>query len=370
MDLSLTETQQLIRDSARDVVHNDFAKEVLLTLDEQPIPMTDALWRKTAQLGWMGMVIPEAYGGTGNSLTDVAVLFEELGRGPVPGPFFSSGVLGALIVLNTGNETQKKAWLPEIALGERIVALAVTEKRYGWSPNHISMSARTVGSGYMLSGTKLFVHDAASATDLLVMAHTETGLSLLRVDARAPGVVIRVLPGFLSGVAEVTFKDVPGELLGKEGEAWGDFETALNSAIPIFCAYKVGACEALFDMSVDYSRERTQFGQPIGKFQRVQDHIIHIVNFLDAARWPTYEALWKLDTGKNATSSVHMAKALASDGYLRACDYTHEVHAGIGVMREYGLTLHTKMSRSLYHCLGAPRHHRKLMEQALGLVPA
>ena len=81
MDLSLTETQQLIRDSARDVVHNDFAKEVLLTLDEQPAPMTDALWRKTAQLGWMGMVIPEAYGGTGNSLTDVAVLFEELGRG-------------------------------------------------------------------------------------------------------------------------------------------------------------------------------------------------------------------------------------------------------------------------------------------------
>ena len=370
MDLSLTETQQLIQDSTRDVVRNSFAKDVLLSLDDRPVPMTDTLWREAAELGWMGMAIPEAYGGTGNSLTDVAVLYEELGRGPVPGAFFSSGVLGALTVMNTATEAQKSAWLPEIATGDRIMALAITEKRYGWSPNHVAMEAKLVDGSYVLNGTKLFVHDAASATDLLVMARTETGPSLLRVDAKAPGVAIRVLPGFLSGVTEVTFENVSGELFGTEGAAWSGFDTALRSAIPILCAYKVGACQALFELSVEYSRERTQFGQPIGKFQRVQDHIIHIVNYLDAARWPTYEALWKLDTGQDAASSVHMAKALASDGYLRACDYTHEVHAGIGVMREYGLTLHTKMSRSLYHCLGAPKHHRKRMEHALGLVPA
>lgn len=373
MDFSLTETQLLIQDSTRDCVRNSFGKDVLLGLDDQPVPMSDALWREAAQLGWMGMAIPEEFGGTGNNMTDVAVLFEELGRGPVPGPFFSSGVLGALTVLHTGSDAQKAAWLPSVATGDRILALAVTEKRYGWSADHIAMEATADGSDYRLTGTKLFVHDAASATDLLVLARTGSGLSLLRVDAKAPGVAIRVLPGFLSGVTEVTFENVrvPGhDLLGAEGAAWAGFDAALRHAIPILCAYKVGACQALFELSVDYSRERTQFGQPIGKFQRVQDHIIHIVNFLDAARWTTYEALWKLDTGQDAASSVHMAKVLASDGYLRACDFTHEVHAGIGVMREYGLTLHTKMSRSLYHCLGAPKYHRKRMEGALGLLPA
>ncbi|NKB58422.1 MAG: hypothetical protein GKS00_19010 [Alphaproteobacteria bacterium] len=371
MDLSLTETQQLIQDSTRDFVRNDYTKEVLLDLDEMPEPLTKELWTKVSQLGWMGMAIPEKYGGTGNSLTDVAVLYEELGRGPVPGPSFSSGVLGALTLLNTASPAHKEAWLPEVASGERILALAVTEKRYGWSPGHIEMTAKQDGGDYVLTGTKLFVHDAASATDLLVLAKTESGLSMLRVDANIPGVSIRVLPGFLSGVTEVTFDNVkvPGEdLIGTEGAAWASFDAALRSAIPVLCAYKVGACQALFELSVAYSRERTQFGQPIGKFQRVQDHIIHIVNYLDAARWTTYEALWKLDTGQDAASSVHMAKVLASDGYLRACDFTHEVHAGIGVMREYGLTLHTKMSRSLYHCLGAPKYHRKRMEGALGLT--
>ena len=123
-------------------------------------------------------------------------------------------------------------------------------------------------------------------------------------------------------------------------------------------------------MSVNYARERTQFGQIIGRFQRVQDHVIHIVNYLDAARWTTYEALWKLDTDADAAASIHVAKSVASESYMSACDFAHEVHAGIGVVREYGLTLHTKMSRSLYHCLGAPRFSPQAAGNALGLVPS
>jgi alkylation response protein AidB-like acyl-CoA dehydrogenase len=120
-------------------------------------------------------------------------------------------------------------------------------------------------------------------------------------------------------------------------------------------------------MSVEYSRTRRQFGTPIGRFQRVQDHIINLVNQLDAARWTTYEALWKLDSGRPAAASVHMAKAVASEAYLKACDSGHEVHAGIGVVREYGLTLHTKMSRTLYHFLGDPTYHKRKLGDALEL---
>jgi alkylation response protein AidB-like acyl-CoA dehydrogenase len=119
-------------------------------------------------------------------------------------------------------------------------------------------------------------------------------------------------------------------------------------------------------MAVAYSRTRVQFGQPIGRFQRVQDHIIGMVNQLDAARWTTYEALWKLDTGRPAIAGVHLAKAVTSEAYLKVCDGAHEVHAGVGVIREYGLTLHTQRSRALYHLLGDARYHRRRLADALG----
>jgi alkylation response protein AidB-like acyl-CoA dehydrogenase len=163
MDLSLDETQQLIQESARDFVRADCNKDVLLDLDRRPQRMMDGLWQKMAALGWTGMAIPEAYGGTGNAMTDVAVLFEELGTGPVPGPLFSSAVLGACILLEAASDGQKKAWLPQVASGERVLALAATEAQYGWAPEQIRLAARRDGGGYRLAGTKLFVHARASA---------------------------------------------------------------------------------------------------------------------------------------------------------------------------------------------------------------
>ena len=373
MDLSLNDTQQLISESARDFVKGDCGRDALLKIDRNPHAVMDGLWQKMSELGWTGMAIPEQYAGTGNSMTDVAVLCEELGVGPVPGPLFSSAILCARILLEGANESQKQAWLPKIADGSRIFALAATEAQYGWSEESIRLTAKSEGRDYVLSGTKLFVHDALYATDLLVLARTQAGggPSLLHVDARAPGVSVRTLDGFLHGICEVRFDNVRAsgaDLVGAPGAGWGAYERAALAAIPALCAYKVGGCKEVYELSANYSRERSQFGQTIGRFQRVQDHIIHIVNYLDAARLTTYEALWKIDGGLDARASVHMAKSVASESYMRACDFAHEVHAGIGVMREYGLTLHTKMSRSLYHCLGAPKLHRRRLEHALGLV--
>jgi alkylation response protein AidB-like acyl-CoA dehydrogenase len=345
---------------------------VLVKLDRNAGETMSALWPKVAALGWAGMAIPEQYGGTGNSLTDVAVLFEELGTGPVPGPLFSSGVLCAQIILEAASAAQKAQWLPGIAGGERVAALALTETQYGWTPERVRMAARPAGSDLVLTGTKVMVHDALHATDLLVPVRIDgsAALSLVRVDAKAKGVSLRALEGFLTSVCEVVFDGVrvgKDDILGEPGNAWTALERALKRAVPVLCAYKVGGCRAVFDMSVEYTRERSQFGQAIGRFQRVQDHVIQIVNFLDAARWTTYEALYKLDGGLDADGSVHMAKSVASESYLRACDFGHEVHAGIGVVREYGLTLHTKMSRTLYHCLGAPKEHRRALEKVLKL---
>jgi alkylation response protein AidB-like acyl-CoA dehydrogenase len=133
----------------------------------------------------------------------------------------------------------------------------------------------------------------------------------------------------------------------------------------LLAAYQVGGCARLLELAVDYSATRVQFGVPIGRFQRVQDHVVRLVNALDAARWSTYEAIWRLDSGRPAAVSVSLAAALASEGYMEAANAAHEVHAGIGSDPAFGLTLFTQMSRSLYHYLGGPRWHRRRLGDLL-----
>jgi alkylation response protein AidB-like acyl-CoA dehydrogenase len=375
MDLGLTEAQELLKTAAADFVQQEYNKELLVELEKSPTGITPELLRKTADLGWFGILIPEEYGGSGRSLTDAAVLFEELGRGPTFGPHFSSSILGALTVLHGGTAEQKQALLPQVATAEALLTVAATEPQYGWRPEAVQMQASQQNGEYVLHGVKLFVHDAQIATHLVCAVRTapangsNAGITLLVVPTDTAGVSVRSLSGWMGQIDEVRFDNarVPASaVLGSAGQGWEALEAAIMQAIPILCAYKVGSCQAVYEMSVEYSRTRVQFGQPIGRFQRVQDHIIGIVNNLDAARWTTYEALWKLDAGRDAVSSVHLAKAVTSEAYLKVCAGGHEVHAGVGVISEYGLTLHTQRSRALYHLLGDARMHRHKLADAMG----
>ena len=372
MDLSLTESQEMLRSSARTFVEREAPRHVIVALQSAESSLVPELWRKACEAGWLGILVPAEYGGSESSLTDAAVLYEELGRGPLPGPFFSSGVLGALTAMEAGSEEQRRLILPRVASGETVLSVAITEPNASWGAPGVTLRAQRVGNRYRLDGTKLFVSDATAATDLIVALRTGDGpgdVSLFLVDARAPGVRARCLPGFLSWQCEVTFDgvEVPATQLlgGRENQGWAALERVLLRALPVLCSYMVGGCQAVFDLSVAHSRERVQFGVPIGRFQRVQDHIIRLVNHLDAARWTTAEALWKLDTGRPAAAAVHMAKAVSSESYLEACNAAHEVHAGQGSLTEYGLAAHTQMSRTLFSYLGDPRWHKRRMTDAL-----
>jgi len=372
MDLALTENQEMLRTAARTFVEREAPRHVIVEMQKRDVGLEPELWRKAARLGWLGMLVPEEHGGSGGSLADAAVLHEELGRGPLPGPFFASGVLGALLVREGGTAAQRRRLLPGIASGERVVSVAITEPNASWGPQGVTLVPQRVGAGYRLDGTKLFVADANAATDLIVVARTGDAagdLGLFVVDAKARGVSTRRLPGFLSWQCEVTLDQVEvgaSDLLGERtGHGWAALERALEQALPVLCAYMVGGCQQVYEMSVAHSQTRVQFGVPVGRFQRVQDHIVALVNHLDGARWTTAEALWKLDTGQPATAAVHLAKAMASEGYLEACNFAHEVHAGQGSLMEYGLAAHTQMSRTLFHYLGDPRWHKRRMADAL-----
>jgi alkylation response protein AidB-like acyl-CoA dehydrogenase len=371
MDLSLTEPQEMLRAAVRSFVEREAPRHALVAAQRDGTRLASELWRKASALGWPGMLVAAEHGGSESSLTDAAVLFEELGRGPVPGPFFSSGVLGALTVAEAATPAQRRAILPAVARGETVLSVAITEPSASWGPQGVTLHARRTGDRYRLDGVKVFVGDATLATHLVVVVRTGErpgDLGLLLVDA-APGVRARRLPGFLAGQDEVTFEglEVPvTNLLGDSATGgWAALERALQRAWPVLCSFMVGGCQAVFEMSVAHSQQRVQFGVPIGKFQRVQDHVIRLVNHLDAARWTTAEALWKLDTGRPAVDAVHLAKAVSSEGYLEACNAAHEVHAGQGSLTEYGLAAHTQMSRTLFAYLGDPRWHKRRMADAL-----
>jgi alkylation response protein AidB-like acyl-CoA dehydrogenase len=372
MDLTLSETQQMLKNAVQEFIEHEAPKSVIVALQDSEAGLPPAKWRAAADLGWLGVLVPATYGGSGLSLTDAAVLFEELGKGPLPGPFFQSGVLGALTLVEGGSEAQKTAILPRVAEGRDILTLPITEPDNSWGPQGIQLRPEQSRGGYVLNGVKLFAPDAVAATHFLLpvrTGETTNDISLLIVDAKTSGVSVRNLPGFISWQAEVRFDNVlvPPEALlgGRENTGWATLERAMEKALPVLCAYAVGGCQAVYEMSVAYSQTRMQFGVPIGRFQRVQDHIIRLVNHLDAARWTTYEALWKLDAGQPAAASVHLAKAVASESYLEACNAAHEVHAGVGSAHEYGLVQHTKMSRTLFHYLGDPKWHKRRMADAL-----
>ena len=370
----------MLKAAARRLVSQEYPKEVLLQIASPDETSPLEPWGQLASTGWLGILIPQQYGGEGGSFTDAGVLFEELGRGPVPGPHLTSAVLSALAILEGGTEQQKRDWLPRIASGEMRLVPAITERDYGWDERDVRTVAATDGDGLRVNGAKAYVFDGETASHYLCAVRSEdTGdVGLVVVPADTPGVHARNLPGFAWNLAEVRLDNVSvhstgsgraesGILGGNIAGGWGAWQRGVTNAIPVISAYQVGGCQAVYEVSVEYSRTRIQFGTPIGRFQRVQDQVIALVNHLDAARWTTYEALWKLDVGRDAASSISLAKAVASEGYYEACNYAHEVHAGVGSMTEYGLTLHTAASRTLYHFLGDPKQHRRELAVALGL---
>jgi alkylation response protein AidB-like acyl-CoA dehydrogenase len=234
MDLSLNEHQRMLAHSARTFMRRRMPKAAIVALQKSETGYEPQTWSTIAELGWLGLLIPSQYGGGGASLTDAAALYEEFGRGPLPGPFFSSGVLSALTVLEAGDAEQRRRILPEIASGRQIFTVAITEPHHSWGPQGVTIEARRRGDRFTLDGVKLFVSDAVAASHLIVAVRTGSNpeaISLLLVDKRTKGVSARNLPGLLSWQGEVTFDGVEvesGALLGGcEDTGW----TALMRAM-------------------------------------------------------------------------------------------------------------------------------------------
>jgi len=369
MDLKLNDEQRMLKKVAADFVKTEAPPFVITEWYQKKNAYIPALLKKTAEVGWLGMMVAEEFGGGGASCTDCAVVFEELGRGPLPGPYFSSGVFAAELLLAGGSAAQKADWLPKICAGSAVVIPAISDDSIHWGARSVGSHASKTAGGFSLSGSKRFVHDGEAASHFLCAARDDKGaLILALIERDSPGVSVKPVHGFMIAAAEVTLDHVAvgaDAVLSNCGDGWQAVERASLRSLPILCAYKVGACQEIFDMTNEYTRTRVVFGQPIGRFQRVQDHCVDISIHLDGARWTTYETLWKLDSGIDARASVHQAKAVASEAYYQACHFSHMVFAGPGTDYKHPLMAHSVLAHSLYQYLGTPLYHKRAMLDAL-----
>jgi alkylation response protein AidB-like acyl-CoA dehydrogenase len=376
MDLSLDETQQMLKASAADFLRRECPHSLVREMEQDGAGYSIALWTRMVQLGWTGLAFPEEHGGAGGGLMDMAVLLEEMGRALLPGPFFSTVVLGGLTVLSDGTDSQKRDILPGICQGTTLMTLALTEAGASYRPQGIQLEARREGDGYLLEGAKLFVPDAHVSSVIVVAARTskddaEGGITTFLVPADSQGV--RMTPHHTLGAdkqSEVVFDGVrvPADsVLGTEGEGWPVVRRALDRAAAARCMEMLGAAEAVLEMTVEYAKQRVQFGRPIGSFQAVQYHCANMAIQVDSCRHMAYQAMWRLAEGLPASAEVSMAKAWVSESYRKVCALAHQSHGAIGFTKEHDLQLYTRRARAQELAYGDATYHRDLLGQVLDI---
>ncbi len=375
MNFALSDEQELLRKEARNFLETECPKALVKKLESSDLGYSPELWQKMADLGWLGLVVPEEYGGVGGGLMDLAVLFEEVGRAVLPGPLFSTVVLGALSVLAAGNEQQKRDLLPRVARGETMLTIALTEPEADYQPGWYRTRAVRRGSHLTLSGTKLFVQNAHTADYLLVVARTGrtspagAGVSIIIVGGRAPGIGCHPLVTIAGDrQSEVTFDRVSASLsdtLGGLHHGWPVVEATMRKATAIRCVEMVGVAQKAMEMTSSYASTRIQFERAIGSFQAVQHRLADMMTDVEGARWLSYQAVWRLSQDMFAEKEVAMAKAWTSDACLRVTSGAQHIHGGVGMDLDYDLHYYFRWAKALELDLGAAPAHRAAAEPAI-----
>ncbi len=337
MDFDLSKPQRLLKDSAREFLSRECKPDRVRRLMETDTAYDDALWRAMADQGWMGLIVPEAHGGLGLGIVELAVVAEEMGRACVPGPFLSNLFATALI-----RETGDTKYLEPLGAGEMKATVAILDETANWNLDAIR--------GH---GRKLFVGDAAVADVILCVTEKLEVVPYARAD-----VSIRPMRSMddTRKLYDVSF--------GRAGASLGGGTTVVQNATGIatvaLCAEMVGGMQWILGTTVDYAKTRQQFGRPIGSFQAVQHQCADMVLMTESARSATYYAAWALtEHDPNAAVAVSIAKAYCSDAYREVANRGVQVHGGIGFTWEHDLQLYYKRAKSSETLFGDASFHRE-----------
>jgi 3-oxocholest-4-en-26-oyl-CoA dehydrogenase beta subunit len=378
MDFNLSEEQKMLRDSARDFLVSQCPSSFVLDMEKDEKGYTNEFWKKMAELGWMGLIIPEVQRGVGGSLLDLIIMLEEMGRACVPGPFFSTVVLGCQAILEAANDSQREALLPGIAGGDRMLTLAHMEpQQTRYNPFSINTRAARRNGQYQIDGVKIFVPDGHVADVLICVARTsgdpvgKEGISLFLVDRKAAGVRISPLKTFTGEKqCEVALDGVKvneDALLGPMDQGGEVLETLLQKAAVCKCAEMIGGGQKVLEMASEYAKTREQFGRPIGSFQAVQHHCSNMLMDIEGSRYITYKAAWMLVEGLPAARLVSTAKAWVSEAHKRVVALGHQIFGATGYIVEHDMPIYSRRAKAAELAFGDAGYHRKVVADLLGL---
>jgi len=372
MHFGLSETQQAIKNSARQFLAVECPMPEVRRLMQTETAFDSALWSKFAEQGWTGIIFPEKYDGSGLGMVEMAAALEEMGRSLVPGPFVSTVLLAGTLLDQAGSEEQKQKYLSAICRGEARSTVALLEKSASWDLDAVELESKSLPSGeYQLNGEKLFVSDAVVANFLLVAARIEGELAVFIVPSNAPGLKKTPTPGvdLTRRLDCVSFADVvlPAENLLCRGEP---ARQALEAALDVAClgvvAEMVGGMQSLVDLTVAYAKTRTQFGRPIGAFQAVQHQCADMLALLEGSRSALYYAAWALsENDPAARTAISVAKAYASEAYRDAGNKSIQVQGGMGFTWENDAHLYYRRAKASEIAFGDATYHRERIAKSL-----
>jgi pimeloyl-CoA dehydrogenase small subunit len=372
MDIALSDEQRLLKDSVERFIERDYPFDTRRQLAGTEEGFSRDIWRQFAELGWLGLPMPEDHGGLDGTLTDTAVLMEALGRGLVVEPYLSTVLLGGGLLRYGGTAEQQAALIPALIEGGSLFAFAFTERQSRYNLADVETTARADGDGYVLDGAKGVVMHGASADKLIVSARVsgdsrdQDGISLFLVDGDAEGVSRRGYPTVdgLHG-AEVTLENVAvagGDLLGPAGAAYPLIERVIDEACVATCAEAVGVMAVLVDATVEYLKTREQFGAPIGSFQVLQHRAVDMFNALELSRALVYRAAETIVVSDDAANRARAASAtkvqIGRAGKMIG-QQAIQLHGGMGMTDELFVSHYFKRLTMIGTLFGDADYHLK-----------
>lgn len=377
MDLSLTADQKLMKEEARRLLSKEATSDAIKEWAGTKEGYSIELWKKMVDLDWLALVIPERYGGCDWSFFDLLILLEEMGRVCLPGPFFSTQV-GTMIILESQNDNQKEALLPQIVKGKRILTVALDEPDFRDDLNEIKSVAKMRDQTYILNGTKIFVENAHLSDLIITITNvvqdqlSSVNLAVLLVDTNAPGVEVAELNQFgTDRQYEVVFNQVecPIESLliyQEKGKAF--LKQMLPKIALAKAAEMLGGTERVFELATKHAKQRKQFGAAIGSYQMVQSHCADMKIAIDAMRELIYFAGWRVVEGLPYEKEAAMAKVWTDQIYRKVCSLSIQIHGALGFTEESELSTHWVRSKKCQMILGNYNFLSGVIAEKVGLT--
>lgn len=375
MDMKLTDEQVQLCDAARKFMEEECPAAFVRRMEQDERGFSREMWRQMAEMGWLGIAVPEAWGGLGLGSVELVLLAKELGRNLCPSPFLPTVTLAAEVIARAGSEAQRQAWLTQIVAGEAVIAFAFQEHHRDFDPGVIRMRARPEGGDWLLDGSKMFVEFAGGADLQLVVARTageppsRDGLTLFLVDAGSPGLACKHTPTMARDRHyEVCFDGVrlPGDrVLGKPGGAWNVLRSAFDRAVVAYAAFVVGAAERMHEFATAYAKERVQFGRPIGQMQLIQNYLASLIIEIYGAETLTLFTAFNLDKGRDVRDYAAKTKAFAAETVKHTTDLGSQIFGGMGYIEETDTTLYLRRGKQYQLMLGGTEYWERIVAEEL-----